>query len=120
MLFEAAQTPTRQLTPTVGSPSKPRPGASVVEMDIFDTLRTKSNKWTSQEEDALDRKEAMDLCETDQQLLEWAIREVFTESQQYEENARKVLEEPGTKASKAQVQLQPLAYPLLVAELMKK
>lgn len=121
MLFEAAHQPTRQLTPAVGAPSKPRAGASVAEVDLFDRLRkySKYNKWTSQEEDALDRKkEAMDLCETDQQLLEWAIREVFAESQQYEENARKVLEHPS--GSQENVPLQPLAYPLLVAELMKK
>lgn len=121
MLFEAAHAPNRQLTPTVGNTPRPRSGASIIEVDLFERLRkySKHSKWTSQEEDALDRKkEAMDLCETDQQLLEWAIREVFAESQQYEANARKILENPS--ASKEQVLLQPLAYPLLVAELMKK
>ncbi|KAK7676085.1 hypothetical protein QCA50_020956 [Cerrena zonata] len=121
MLFEAAHQPTRQLTPAIGATSKPRAGASVVELDLFDRLRqySKNTKWASQEDDAVDRKkEAMDLCETDQQLLEWAIREVFAESQQYEENARKILESPS--GSREKVPLQPLAYPHLVAELMKK
>lgn len=118
LLFDAASAPVRRLTPTVGA-SKSRTDMS--DMDMFERLRKHSKhiKWTSQEEDALDRKkEAMDLCDTDQQLLEWAIREVFAESQQYEEEARRMLDDPLTP--KKDIKLQPPAYPFLVAELMKK
>ncbi|KAG1813778.1 hypothetical protein EV424DRAFT_1415537, partial [Suillus variegatus] len=33
----------------------------------------------------------MELCDTDQQLLEWAMREVFGQSRQYEERARNAI-----------------------------
>ncbi|KAI0344050.1 hypothetical protein BDW22DRAFT_1355335 [Trametopsis cervina] len=85
--------------------------------DLARHLRNRSRnvRWTSEADQELDRKkEEMDLCNTDQQLLEWAMREVFTESQRYEEQARAMA--PGAQPSP---QLQPLSYPHLIAMLMR-
>ncbi|KAG5219401.1 Avr-Pita1 protein (Effector protein) [Salix suchowensis] len=46
---------------------------------------SKRMKWTSEFDELLDRKkEAINLCDNDQQLLEWGMTEVFGESQKYE------------------------------------
>ncbi|KAJ3478485.1 hypothetical protein NLI96_g9721 [Meripilus lineatus] len=90
--------------------------------DLFGRLRSQSRKlkWTSEEDEELDRKkEEMDLCDTDQQLLEWAMREVFDESKRYEEVAREAATNPGATTMGATMQLQPPAYPHLLALLMK-
>lgn len=55
----------------------------------------------------------MDRCETDQQLLSWALTDVFGEFQQYEE------EWNNAKADGAEVSIQPPAYPHLVPLLMQ-
>lgn len=83
--------------------------------DLAKKLRQHSRnlKWTSEADQELDRKkEEMDLCDTDQQLLDWAMREVFGESQRYEEAVRKATSIPST-------QLQPPSYPYLIANLMR-
>jgi hypothetical protein len=78
-------------------------------------------KWTSESDELLDRKkEAMDLCETDQQLLEWALQEVFGESERYEEAARLAICEAATSGTPQELpMLQPPTYPHLVAHLMR-
>ncbi|THH32265.1 hypothetical protein EUX98_g1880 [Antrodiella citrinella] len=89
--------------------------------DLFGQIRRHSKRvqWTSEADEEFDRKkEEMNLCETDHQLLEWAQREVFDESKRYEEVARLKLSQ-GTSSSQEQVQLQPLAYPHLIAYLMR-
>lgn len=79
---------------------------------------SKNLKWTSEADQELDRKkEEMDLCDTDQQLLDWAMREVFGESQRYEEAARKAGTSPSS--SSKNLQLQPPSYPYLIASLMR-
>ncbi|KDQ63916.1 hypothetical protein JAAARDRAFT_63903 [Jaapia argillacea MUCL 33604] len=109
-------------------------------LDLFGRLRKQSKKveWTTAEDEELDRKkEEMDLCDTDQQLLEWAMKEVFEESRKYEERARKAIAEAmsPTPASlldssseqtlaskrepKALPMLQPPAYPHLLALLIR-
>ncbi|KAH9920689.1 uncharacterized protein B0H18DRAFT_1023351 [Fomitopsis serialis] len=88
--------------------------------DLFGKLRRQSKhlRWTSEADEELDKKkEAMELCDTDQQLLEWAMREVFDESTRCEENARKASEDPST--SKRPAQLQPPWYPQTIALLMQ-
>lgn len=109
--------------------------------DLFGRLRRHSKrlKWTTQADVEFDKKkEEMELCDTDQQLLEWAMREVFGQSQQYEERARNAIAKaeeqhaPGlTPTSKASANPQPLqlasmhpelqhpTYPYLVAHLMR-
>ena len=50
---------------------------------LADRLRQQSKnvKWTSEAHQELDRKkEAMDLCDTNQQLLNWAMHKVFAKS----------------------------------------
>ncbi|KAI0074724.1 hypothetical protein K474DRAFT_1709608 [Panus rudis PR-1116 ss-1] len=91
--------------------------------DLFGRLRSysKDPKWTSEEDEELDRKKAdMDMCDTDQQLLEWAMREVFDESKRYEEEARAALSNPTSPSNKKIIHLQPPSYPHLIAELMRK
>lgn len=78
----------------------------------------KQIKWTSEADEELDRKrEEMDLCDTDQQLLDWAMREVFAESQRYEEAARNASKVSSDEP--APLSLQPLSYPHLIAKLMQ-
>ncbi|KAJ8521195.1 hypothetical protein ONZ45_g2074 [Pleurotus djamor] len=81
--------------------------------DLFGKLRRHSRrmKWTTEFDELLDqKKEAMNLCDTDQQLLEWAMEEVFGESQSYEAAWRK---NPGYP-------MQPPTYPHILAHLMRE
>lgn len=89
-------------------------GSSSALGDLMGTLRQQSKqvRWTTEADEELDRKrEEMELCNTDQQLLDWAMREVFDESKRYEDNARRSVNGP--------VQLQPASYPHLVALLIR-
>ncbi|KIP02876.1 hypothetical protein PHLGIDRAFT_111531 [Phlebiopsis gigantea 11061_1 CR5-6] len=88
--------------------------------DIATTMRQrfKDVRWTTDLAIHLDRKrEEMEHCDTDQQLLDWAMREVFRESERYEEEARKVSQ--GEPAHDEIPHLQPPWYPHIIAELMK-
>lgn len=91
--------------------------------DLIGRLRKypRKLKLSAEVDGILDRqKEAMDLCTTDQELLLWASREVFGESQRYEEEAREAMlkvVEPGV-ASELPM-LQPPAYPHLIALLVR-
>jgi len=91
--------------------------------DLFGKLRrhSKKLKWTMESDELLDRKkEAMDMCETDQQLLEWALQHVFGESERYEEAARRAISEAARSETPQELpMLQPPAYPHLVALLMR-
>ncbi|EIN04042.1 hypothetical protein PUNSTDRAFT_77195 [Punctularia strigosozonata HHB-11173 SS5] len=93
---------------------------------LYDNLRgrAKNVAWTSDADEALDRKkEEMELCDTDQQLLEWAMQEVFGESQRYEAAAREAIAkakaDPDRAGSVEMPPLQPPAYSHLLAELMR-
>ncbi|KAI0739595.1 hypothetical protein C8Q80DRAFT_1199574 [Daedaleopsis nitida] len=89
----------------------------------------KRPRWTSEADEDLDRKkEEMELCETDIQLLEWAMREVFGESERYEEQARLAAATPNDASSPTAsaerrhagaLELQPASYPYLLAGLMR-
>ncbi|KZT04601.1 uncharacterized protein LAESUDRAFT_703222 [Laetiporus sulphureus 93-53] len=90
--------------------------------DIFGKLHSQSKtlRWPNEADEELDRKkEQMELCNSDQQLLDWAMREVFGESKRYEEEARRALEDPKSSGKPVQLQLQPPSYPYLIALLMK-
>jgi hypothetical protein len=91
--------------------------------DFFSKMRrhSKKLKWSTESDEELDRKkEEMELCDTDQQLLEWAMREVFGESRRYEENARKAISDVAAgKELQTMPELQPAIYPFLVAQLMR-
>jgi len=97
------------------------PSAKVADTgltDIFNTLRrhSKRMKWTAESDEALDRKkDEMDRCNTDQELLHWAMREVFGESDLYLQEFR---EAEQTRAHEMPM-LQPSTYPHLVALLMR-
>ncbi len=100
---------------------------------LFSKLRIggRRPRWTSEVDADLDRKkEDMELCETDIQLLEWAMREVFGESQRYEEEARRAAgtstessasesSPPAPPRHAGALQLQPASYPHLLAALMR-
>ncbi|KAI0782114.1 hypothetical protein C8Q75DRAFT_788354 [Abortiporus biennis] len=82
--------------------------------------------WTTAADEELDRKrEEMSLCETDEELMEWAIREVFGESKRYEEAVRSRLSSSSSSSSSSDnlinepLQLQPPSYPFLLASLMR-
>ncbi|EGN99611.1 hypothetical protein SERLA73DRAFT_72413 [Serpula lacrymans var. lacrymans S7.3] len=87
--------------------------------DLLGKLRRHSKrlKWTSESDEELDRKkEEMDLCDTDHQLLEWALAEVFGESKRYEEAARKAI---SSGEQESPPMLQSSTYPHLVALLIR-
>lgn len=90
--------------------------------DLLGKLRAHSKKmrWTSAVDEALDlKKEEMDMCETDHQLLEWAMREIFEESTKYEEAARKAILAAAESQTPVDLPpLQPPAYPHLLAHLI--
>lgn len=91
--------------------------------DLFGTLRkhSKRMKWTTASDEELDRrKEEMELCDTDQQLLEWAMREVFGESNKHEAAARKAADSASRgEEVKSMPTLQHPTYPQLIALLMR-
>ena len=91
--------------------------------DLFGKLRrhSKKLKWTTESNELLDRKkEAMDICETDQQLLEWALHHVFGESERYEAAARQAISEVSKSGTPQELpMLQPPTYSHLVALLMR-
>jgi hypothetical protein len=93
--------------------------------DLFGKLRRHGRqlKWTTQAEDELDRKrEEMELCDTDQQLLEWAMRDVFGASRAYLDAATRAVESAaaGPREDRPAIPpLQPLWYPHVVAALMR-
>ncbi|KIK98560.1 hypothetical protein PAXRUDRAFT_823727 [Paxillus rubicundulus Ve08.2h10] len=82
--------------PSIGrTPSSATSGPNAPLNDLFRTLRRNSSRirWTSAIDEELDRKkEQMELCNTDQELLEWAMKEVFGESVRWDEEATKGLE----------------------------
>ena len=87
----------------------------VAMSELARSLRQQSRhtKWTTESDQELDcKKEAMNRCHTDQELLEWAVSEVFGESQRYEKLAHE-------SARSSNTQLQPSSYPHLIAILMK-
>lgn len=91
--------------------------------DLFGKLRRHSKKftWSAEADEVLDRKkEEMELCDTDQQLLEWAMREVFEDSQRHEATARRAIQEAaaGVELDKLPT-LQSPAYPHLLALLIR-
>jgi len=67
------------------------------------------------------KKEQIGYCNNDQELLDWAIREVFEESKRYEVAARLAIAEaaksPGLK--KEPPLLQPATYPHMIPILMR-
>lgn len=94
--------------------------------DLFGKLRKhgKKLKWTSESDEELDRKrEEMELCDTDQQLLEWAMSELFAESKRYEDAARAAIEKAATAdAQDAPIEMppfQPRWYPYLLSQLIR-
>lgn len=115
MIFDAVAEGQGQLS---SDPITPGIGKSHSEemSDLALSLRrhSKAIPWTTEIDQELDRKkEEMDLCNTDQQLLDWAMREVFGESQRFQETAR-----IARKSPQQPIQLQPPTYPHLIAILM--
>lgn len=93
--------------------------------DLFGKLRrhSKKLKWTTEADEKLDQqKEAIDLCDSDHQLLEWAMREVFAESEKYERDFRQFIANTAQSGGppKELPMLQPSTYPHLIAVLMRK
>ncbi|KAJ7470411.1 hypothetical protein FB451DRAFT_1352020 [Mycena latifolia] len=87
--------------------------------DLFGTLRrhSKKMKWTAQSDEDLDRKkDEMDRCESDQQLLDWAMHEVFGESQLYAQEVATALQAENPELP---MLLQPPTYPHLISLLIR-
>ncbi|KAJ6495626.1 hypothetical protein C8R47DRAFT_365559 [Mycena vitilis] len=85
--------------------------------ELFGTLRrhSKRMKWTAQSHEDLDRKkDEMDRCNSDRELLDWAMREVFGESQLYAAEFKRA-----QAADEELPLLQAPTYPNLIALLMR-
>ncbi|TCD63520.1 hypothetical protein EIP91_005321 [Steccherinum ochraceum] len=111
-----------------------KPGSSAtastttdIPVDLLSQLRrhSKNVHWASEADEEFDRKkEEMNLCESDHQLLAWAQREVFDESKRYQAAAaeaarRKAADPTASSSSTDAIHLQPLSYPLLISLLMR-
>ncbi|KZS88650.1 hypothetical protein SISNIDRAFT_393413, partial [Sistotremastrum niveocremeum HHB9708] len=97
---------------------------------LFGKLRRHSKHfaWTSETDELLDRKkEAMELCTTDQELLEWAMQNVFEDSKKREEEALRAIalasvdatDDTDASPSKTLPTLQCPTYPYMVSSLIK-
>ena len=92
--------------------------------DFFGRLRrhSKHGKWMDElDANELDqKKEQIGYCNSDQELLDWAIREVFEESKKFEAAARVAIAEaaksPGLKEPP---RLQPATYPHMIPILIR-
>ncbi|KAF8995463.1 hypothetical protein BDQ17DRAFT_1310936 [Cyathus striatus] len=83
--------------------------------DLISRLRRYSRrmKKTTEIDEILDRKkQEIASCRSDQELLDWAMREVFAESQRYADEAKQ-------SRNGQTLELQPPAYSHLVAFLMR-
>jgi hypothetical protein len=93
--------------------------------DLVGRLRRHSRplRWAQEPTaDLLDqKKEQMMLCNSDQELLQWAQREVFDESTRYEEAAKKAIEIASQEptSTKELPSLQSPVYPQVIAHLMR-
>ncbi|KIY71125.1 hypothetical protein CYLTODRAFT_369868 [Cylindrobasidium torrendii FP15055 ss-10] len=91
---------------------------------FFGRLRqgAKKLRWTTEDEHLLDcKKEEMDMCATDEELLQWAIKSVFGESLRMEAESREALAqiEAGKTDSQTLPRLQSSTYPHVLGLLMK-
>lgn len=92
--------------------------------DFFGRLRrhSKHGRWMDEvDANQLDqKKEQIGYCNSDQELLDWAIREVFEESKKFEAAARAAIAEAAkTPGLKEPPRLQPATYPHMVPILMR-
>lgn len=92
--------------------------------DFLVRLRRHSNgaRWLDDlDATQLDKKkEQIGYCNSDQELLDWAIREVFEESKQFEAAARAAIAQAANSpGSKEPPPLQPATYPHMVPILMR-
>ncbi|TFK74529.1 hypothetical protein BDN72DRAFT_833010 [Pluteus cervinus] len=81
MIFDSVNE--KNSTPTTGDPSFPAIDGPIGE--LYGKLRKHAGKLklTTAEDEELDRmKEAMNMCRTDEELLQWAMKEVFGETEQ--------------------------------------
>ena len=117
----------------LGEPRSPSLSGFYTKMSHY----ARRQHWATDADVELDRKkEEMELCETDLQLLEWAMREVFGESQRYEAAARAAVKTMASRSSPKSTstaptassqtpfpaspqQLQPQSYPHVLAALMR-
>ena len=80
-------------TPSIGRAGTPL-------NDLFRTLRRQTSRvrWTTAIDEELDRKkETMELFNTDYDLLQWVTKELFGESQQWDEEAKRAMTTSATK-----------------------
>ena len=90
--------------------------------DLLGKLRRRSRhlKWTSELDEQLDhKKEAIDLCETDHELLHWSLREVFGTSNSTSTVPQQQERDEQQKSNIPTTHLPPEIYPHLLAHLMR-
>lgn len=109
----------------IGIGRAPNGSGTVDEMSqLFSKMKGHSRKqrWTTESDEELDRKkEEMELCETDQQLLVWAMREVFGESKRYYDAALQAMKDADKGGEAKELpSLQPETYPRLLALLIRQ
>ncbi|KAF9476360.1 hypothetical protein BDN70DRAFT_923335 [Pholiota conissans] len=126
MIFASHEDP----GPSFAAKEIPEPQAGVGPVhvdDLFRRLRRLSTRKPTSKARAATaemfdlKKEEMNQCKTDQELLAWAAKEVFEESVRYEKAAKQVADEAvkeGTRQQNAPPLQSPI-YPLMIAYLMK-
>ncbi|KLO06859.1 hypothetical protein SCHPADRAFT_860899 [Schizopora paradoxa] len=98
---------------------------------LYGKIRRRVGRTVKEDEELLDRKrEQIELCATDHELLEWAMRELFDESVKYEQAAREAADQNTSSPSSSKdseksdpkpslPSLQPPCYAALLALLMR-
>lgn len=92
--------------------------------DLYGKLRRQSKKvtWTTAEDELLEKKkEEIELCEDNAELVKWARRELFEDSQEREEAMVKAIQDSAKKGkgSDSIPLLQSPIYPHLLATLIR-
>lgn len=93
---------------------------------LYGKIRRRAGRNVKEDEELLDRKrEQIELCATDHELLEWAMRDLFDESVKYEQAAREAVDETSASNNTNETpapslpSLQPPCYAALLALLMR-
>lgn len=129
LIFASNDEPTLSSTPKATTIlPEPQGGVGPVQVDdLFGRLRRLNTRKSTYKARAATaemfdlKKEQMNSCKSDQELLQWAAREVFEESVRYEKAAKQAVAEAAKAASKQKnaPPLQSPIYPQMIAHLMR-
>lgn len=118
-IFKAAEVASTPGSRPSAEESSTAPNTEVFSSEFYERIRRTPSMprfGDAVAEEQFDRKkEEMNLCRNDQELLDWALIDVFAEAQTYEEQVMKMDVKTRIKRN---VPLRPLWYPRIIALLM--